>query len=824
MLKFLNDFKKRKVFKQNQKITSEINQKEEFCIEQEYSTLINLVRNKDIDSDMALIAASIREIVKRKINIRLFDVQLIGSLILYSSNIAEMRTGEGKTYVSIIPAILQSLKGNKVHIVTANQYLANRDYKLLAPIFADLNISCGVINESMDKVARKENYNRDIIFTTSKELVFDYMRDNMVKNINDRVQSSLDYALIDEIDYILIDEARKPMIISSNLEEDNSMYLKFQNIQSYFIEDAHFIINKEKEIIEVTEEGYDLLESKLIELDIIQEDQKLYSLSNLNYLHYLDKALKANHLFQKDVRYIIRDGEALIIDENSGRIQVGSRWSEGMHQAIEAKENIEIKKDSQTLSTMTLQNYFKLYKSISGMTGTAETEEEEFSEIYDLLVIPVPTNKPIQRIDEDDLLFQDKFTMYQYLSKEILEKIRSGRPVLVGTPNVSESAIVSELLNKNGIPHNILNAKNNELEATIIENAGKKGVVTISTNMAGRGTDIMLGGNKEHEISRMSQEGILYEEALSIWQKNHDEVIANGGLHVIGIERNESRRIDNQLIGRAGRQGDAGSSNVLVTLEDKLFKNFIDKNSAFWTMINFGENGLRNKLISNTIRKGQKKLETINFNARKNLLKYDYFNSLQREVFYEYRNKILESNSLEFLIDKYFRIVFDNLVLELNSELLTQKEFVSKITSYFHYNMSEKEVGQLDKVYDTILSNYKEKINILDKETKNNIEKNLLLNIVDQLWAEHVNGLEVLRKNNSFKGYASKDPTYEYNKEAKDMFEKLLEKIKFEYVSILNEFSPIDLITQREEEKRIEEKRSSRNLDFLIPNIANAGF
>lgn len=823
MIKFLNDIKKKKIFNETKKISESINSKESVFANKSYEDVVSLILNSNLEKDLDLICAGIRELVNRKLNIRLFDVQIIGSLILYFSHIAEMRTGEGKTYVSIIPAILQSLKGNKVHIITANQYLANRDYKLLAPIFADLGITCGVINEGMDKNTRKENYNRHIIFTTSKELVFDYMRDNMVKSLEDKVQKTLDYAIIDEIDYILIDEARKPMIISSNLEENNDMYFSFQEIQSYFIEKEHFTINKEKENIEITEAGYDLLEQKLLELNIIDEKDVLYKKTNLSFLHYLDKALKANHLFQKDIRYIVRDGDVLIIDENSGRIQNGSRWSEGMHQAIEAKENLEIKKDSQTLSSMTLQNYFKLYKSISGMTGTAETEEEEFSEIYDLVVIPIPTNNPVQRIDEDDLLFQNKKSMHNYLVKDILKNIRLGRPVLVGTPNVYESSIISDILKTNNIPHNILNAKNNEFEASIIENAGKKGMVTISTNMAGRGTDIMLGGNKEREIARMKLNNISEEEALALWKFNHDEVLKSGGLHVIGVERNESRRVDNQLIGRSGRQGDVGSSVVLVTLEDKLFKNFIDKNSAFWTMLNFGENGLKNKLISNTVRKGQKKIETINFNARKTLLKYDYFNALQREVYFDYRNSVLKVESLEKLIENYFKKVYNDFVEKYRNEESDKNELKLEFIKTFKYDLDEKSIGQNDLLYDNILSNYKNKINILDEKTKNNIEKNLLLNLMDQLWAEHVNGLEVLRKNNSFKGYASKDPTYEYNKEAKIMFESLLDKLKTEYVIILNEFSPIEIIIQKEKELENDKIRNEK-FDFMIPNIANAGF
>ena len=627
--------------------------------------------DKDIYAILPLAFASVREASKRTIGLRHFDSQMLGGISLAEGNIAEMKTGEGKTLVATLPAYLNSVIGNKAILVTVNDYLARRDAEWMKPIYEFLGLSVGVVVSNQEISEKIESYKSDVIYATNNELGFDYLRDNMAHSVEQRVQCSLDFAIIDEVDSILIDEARTPLIISGPSSESSEMYKQIKKfIPKLHLQEregteeeplrdderGHYLIDEKNRNVELTDDGYILVEGLLEDAGLIGASEGLYSISNLKIMKFVQATLRANFLFKKNVHYLVRNNEVLLIDEHTGRTMPGRRMSEGVHQALECKENVPIQRESQTLASTTFQNFFRLFNTLSGMTGTADTEAVEFQQIYGLSVIVVPTNVPMIRNDHNDLVFLTKEAKYKALIEEIETIRKNSAPVLVGTVSVESSEEVSKYLNNKNIPHQILNAKHHEKEAQIIANAGKPGMVTIATNMAGRGTDIVLGGKKEEQSS---------EE----WEKNNQTVLSAGGLHILGTERHESRRIDNQLRGRSGRQGDPGYSRFFLSLEDDLLRLFIsDSRRALFDKIGMGDDHIEHKMLSRGIENAQKRIESKNFDARKSLLEYDDVSNDQRQAIYSLRNQLLEENdisdTIQALIEDQFKLVTHNYVPE----------------------------------------------------------------------------------------------------------------------------------------------------------------
>ena len=625
--------------------------------------------NQDIYSILPFAFAAVREASKRTLGLRHFDSQMLGGISLAEGNIAEMKTGEGKTLVATLPAYLNSAIGNKAVLVTVNDYLAKRDAEWMRPIYEFLGLSVGVVNSNQDIKEKTASYKCDVIYATNNELGFDYLRDNMAHSVEDRVQCSLDFAIVDEVDSILIDEARTPLIISGPSSESSDLYQQIRKfipkLTQQLREDSeeepltesergHYLIDEKNRSVELTDDGYLLVEGFLEDAGIIGGSDGLYSVSNLKIMKFVQATLRANFLFQKNVHYLVRNNEVLLIDEHTGRTMPGRRMSEGVHQALECKENVPIQRESQTLASTTFQNFFRLFTKLSGMTGTADTEALEFNQIYGLDVIIIPTNVPMVRTDHNDLVFLTKDAKYKALVEEIESLRKNSSPILVGTVSVESSEQVSEFLKNKNIPHQILNAKHHEKEAEIIANAGKPGMVTIATNMAGRGTDIVLGGKKDDQTDED-------------WKKNNEIVLSSGGLHILGTERHESRRIDNQLRGRSGRQGDPGYSRFFLSLEDDLLRLFIsDNRRALFERIGMGEDHIEHKMLSRGIENAQKRIENRNFDARKNLLEYDDVSNDQRQAIYSFRNKLLEeddiSETIETIIVREFERITNNYI------------------------------------------------------------------------------------------------------------------------------------------------------------------
>ena len=625
--------------------------------------------NQDIYSILPLAFAAVREASKRTLGLRHFDSQMLGGISLAEGNIAEMKTGEGKTLVATLPAYLNSAIGNKAVLVTVNDYLAKRDAEWMRPIYEFLGLSVGVVNSNQDIKEKTASYKCDIIYATNNELGFDYLRDNMAHSVEDRVQCSLDFAIVDEVDSILIDEARTPLIISGPSSESSDLYQQIRKfipkLTQQLREDSeeepltesergHYLIDEKNRSVELTDDGYLLVEGLLEDAGIIGGSDGLYSVSNLKIMKFVQATLRANFLFQKNVHYLVRNNEVLLIDEHTGRTMPGRRMSEGVHQALECKENVPIQRESQTLASTTFQNFFRLFTKLSGMTGTADTEALEFNQIYGLDVIIIPTNVPMVRTDHNDLVFLTKDAKYKALVEEIESLRKNSSPILVGTVSVESSEQVSEFLKNKNIPHQILNAKHHEKEAEIIANAGKPGMVTIATNMAGRGTDIVLGGKRDDQTDED-------------WKKNNEIVLNSGGLHILGTERHESRRIDNQLRGRSGRQGDPGYSRFFLSLEDDLLRLFIsDNRRALFERIGMGDDHIEHKMLSRGIENAQKRIENRNFDARKNLLEYDDVSNDQRQAIYSLRNQLLEeddiSETIETIIVREFERITNNYI------------------------------------------------------------------------------------------------------------------------------------------------------------------
>ena len=745
--------------------------------------------------------AATREASIRTTGLRHFDSQMLGGIALADGNIAEMKTGEGKTLVATLPAYLNAIQGNKVVLVTVNDYLAQRDAEWMRPVYEFLGLSVGVIHSNQNFEEKKHSYECDVIYATNGELGFDYLRDNMALRAEDKVQCSLDFAIVDEVDSILIDEARTPLIISGPTNESAEYYIQMKKIipklkqqlregteEEPLLEDevGHYMIDEKNRSVELTDEGYIEVEKYLEDLGLLQSEDSLYSVSNIKIMRYVNATLKAAYLFKKNVHYLVRNQEVLLVDEHTGRTMTGRRMSEGIHQALECKENVPIQKESQTLASTTYQNFFRLFSQLSGMTGTADTEAAEFAEIYGLNVSIIPTNQPMARLDNEDLVFLTREAKFKALIEEIELLREKEAPILVGTASVESSELVSELLKKKNIAHQVLNAKQHEREAEIIANAGRPGVVTIATNMAGRGTDIVLGGMKS-------------EDDLE-WGQRHQKVIDAGGLHILGTERHESRRIDNQLRGRSGRQGDPGYSKFFLSLEDDLLRLFItDSRRALFERIGMGDDHIEHKMLSRGIENAQKRIESRNFDIRKSLLEYDDVANDQRQAIYSLRSQLLEedniSEAINDLIKEEMHAICDDFIpldsVESQWRLGELERYL--VEHYLIETNIQNRVLEDKKLTPELIaalvssiaaSRYKEKYITIEQNIIQ-LEKQVMLQILDVHWKDHLAEMDHLRQSVGLRAYAQKNPKNEYKREAFEMFETMLNTINTEAIKIL---------------------------------------
>lgn len=758
--------------------------------------------------------AVVREAVKRIYNIRLFDVQLLGGIVLNKRCVAEMRTGEGKTLTATLPAYLNALSGRGVHIVTVNNYLANRDALYNTPLFKFLGLTVGINLPEQSTSKKRLAYTADITYGTNNEYGFDYLRDNMVFDPQEKVQRELHYAIIDEVDSILIDEARTPLVISGPSDNTSSLYCKINKLVCNIIRNntdslnssdhsKYFLVDEKSKQVILTETGLILIEKLLIDSNIMDSGESLYSLDNIILMHHVNAALRAHVLFLCEVDYIVKDKEVLIIDEHTGRVMPGRRWSDGLHQAIEAKEHVAIQNENQTLASITFQNYFRLYEKLAGMTGTASTESFEFKSIYKLDTIIIPTNRPMIRNDFPDVIYMTEYEKIKAIINDIKNCVKRNQPVLVGTISIDKSEMISKALKKEGIVHKVLNAKFHAEEANIIAQAGYPGAVTIATNMAGRGTDIVLGGNWESEIPKIYQSNKDYILNIKAnWENRHSIVLHAGGLHVIGTERHESRRIDNQLRGRSGRQGDVGSSRFYLSMEDSLIRIFAsDKLIGIMQKLGMksGES-IEHPWITKAIAHAQKKVESRNFDIRKQLLEYDDVANDQRQVIYEQRNKLLNivdisdiiKNIRYDVINKLLKIYFPEDIIENKNDLFKLEECLKNdfnldlpLSQWINkdlYLYEEKEKLR-DKILIEMINQYMHSKKILGSKLMNSIEKGIMLRTFDALWKDHLASMDYLRQGIHLRGYAQKDPKQEYKRESFSMFKRMLDHLQYEVIS-----------------------------------------
>ena len=741
-----------------------------------------------LDEIIPMSYALVREAAKRALGERHYDVQIAGGLILHKGKIAEMKTGEGKTLVSTLPAYLNSLTGKGVHIVTVNDYLAKRDSEWMGKVFNYLGISTGCITNELDDIERKKNYSCDITYATNNELGFDYLRDNMKYEIDEMVQRDHNFCIVDEVDSILIDESRTPLIISGKLEDKTNLYSTSNNFINHLQKNDYELDEKNKNVI-LTDAGVDKIEKLAIKNNILKNNN-FYDPENLDLVHHTNQALKANLIFKKDTDYIVREGKVQIIDEFTGRVMSGRRFSDGLHQAIEAKENVKIEDENQTLASITYQNYFRLYKKLAGMTGTAMTEAEEFYDIYKLNVVSIPTNKKMLRKDFNDQIFRTEKEKYNAITNKIIDCNSKGQPVLVGTTSIEKSEKISNFLFEKKVKHNVLNAKQHEKEAQIIAEAGKSGAVTIATNMAGRGTDIKLGGNKD-----FIEEGKI--TGKDEHKLNESKVKELGGLYIIGTERHESRRIDNQLRGRSGRQGDPGSTIFFISLQDELMRIFGgDSIDGMLKKLGLKENeSIDHPWINKAMERAQKKVESRNFDIRKTLIKFDDVMNDQRQVIFSQRRKILKEAEISSIINDFFEEILNDIEISLtNYQKSNDEKYLTEIKSITGNSLSDEELAKmaskdrnifkdnLKKLFD---KKQKSRVEILGEEQNKILEKKVFLQIIDFSWRSHLQYLEQLRQVIGLRQYGQKDPLSEFKKEAFMLFEGLLDKIKKDIVKLL---------------------------------------
>ncbi|WP_137169571.1 preprotein translocase subunit SecA [Marinomonas sp. FW-1] len=796
-----------------------------------------LNKGESLDSILPEAFAVVREGSSRVMGMRHFDVQLIGGMVLNEGRIAEMRTGEGKTLVATLAVYLNALTSKGVHVVTVNDYLAKRDANWMRPLYEFLDMSVGVVFSGQDRDEKKSAYLCDITYGTNNEFGFDYLRDNMVFRLEDRVQRDLNFSVVDEVDSILIDEARTPLIISGAVEDSSEQYRKINQLAPLLTkqessDDAegdaatgHYIFDESQRSIELTEEGHSFVEAWLVEQGLLGEGESLYAAGNLSLLHHVHACMKAHVIFKKNIDYVIQGDQIVIVDEHTGRTMPGRRWSEGIHQAVEAKEGVTIQAESQTLASTTFQNYFRLYDKLSGMTGTADTEAFEFQQIYGLSVIVIPTNRQVQRKDYNDLIYMTTEDKFEAIVLDIEEIIQQGRPVLVGTASIEYSELLSNYLEKKNVKHNVLNAKQHEREAQIIADAGRPGAVTIATNMAGRGTDIVLGGNLQVEIDQLgegaSQESI---DALKAdWKSRNESVLAAGGLHIIGTERHESRRIDNQLRGRAGRQGDVGSSRFYLSLEDNLMRIFMSDRIKKMMMALGMEKGeaIEHKMVSNAIEKAQRKVEGRNFDIRKQLLEYDDVANDQRQVIYRQRFDMMVSEDLSEaisamreevvagVIDEFIppQSIFDMWDLAgLEDKIRNEFGLELPIAKWVEEDKKLYEEPLRQKILDAFVEDYQAKEQVAGASSFRAFEKQVLLQVLDTLWKEHLQTMDMLRQGIHLRGYAQKNPKQEYKRESFELFQGLLEQIKFEVIQIITRVR----VQSAEEAEKIEAARKAQ--------------
>ncbi|NOZ24987.1 MAG: preprotein translocase subunit SecA [Nitrospirae bacterium] len=804
-----------------------------------------LEKGETLDELLYEAFALVRETSKRLLKMRHFDVQVIGAIVLHEGKIAEMKTGEGKTLVATMPVYLNAIEGKGVHVVTVNDYLAKRDAQWMSPIYHHLGLSVGVIQHdasflydpefrSDDKqhdrlrpCSRKEAYAADITYGTNNEFGFDYLRDNMKYDINDYCQRELNYAIVDEVDSILIDEARTPLIISGPSEESTDKYYKIDRIIPRLKKDVDFTIDEKAKTVILTEEGS-------IKAEQLLGVENLFDPVNIELVHHVLQALKAHHLFKRDVDYVVKDGQIIIVDEFTGRLMPGRRWSDGLHQAIEAKEGVKIESENQTLATITFQNYFRMYNKLAGMTGTADTEAEEFAKIYDLDVVVIPTNKPMVRKDYPDMIYKTERAKFNAVLNEIEDCYKRGQPVLVGTISIEKSELLSKMLKKRGIPHSVLNAKYHEKEAQIISQAGRPGAVTIATNMAGRGTDIVLGGNPEGIVAELlknkkdpteeeKQEALKRAEAMC--REDREKVVQAGGLHILGTERHEARRIDNQLRGRSGRQGDSGSSRFYLSLEDDLMRIFAsDRISGLMGRLGMDESiPIENRIVSKAIENAQRRVEAHNFDIRKHLIEYDDVMNKQRTEIYAFRREILESESLKEKIEELIEETVDSLLAvycpeDRHPEYWDIKELNDSLYGLFGLR-SEKasEIQGIEALRQTVVEElkayYEKKEEEIGSDLMRYLEKIIMLQVVDNQWKDHLLAMDYLKEGIGLRGYGQKDPLVEYKREAFDMFSEMTDRIRTEALTRLYRVQ----VRSEEEASRVSRQQQLR----LVYNRGN---
>ena len=791
-----------------------------------------LEKGESLESLIPEAFAVVREASKRVFGMRHFDVQLLGGMVLNDRCIAEMRTGEGKTLTATLPAYLNALSGRGVHVVTVNDYLAQRDAENNRPLFEFLGLSIGINLPGMPAPAKREAYAADITYGTNNEYGFDYLRDNMAFSPEERVQRKLHYALVDEVDSILIDEARTPLIISGPAEDSSEMYIKVNKLipklirqekedSDTFKGEGHFSVDEKARQVHLTERGLILIEEMLVEAGIMDEGESLYSPTNIMLMHHVTAALRAHVLFTRDVDYIVKDGEVIIVDEHTGRTMQGRRWSDGLHQAVEAKEGVEIQNENQTLASITFQNYFRLYEKLAGMTGTADTEAFEFSSIYKLDTIVVPTNRPMIRKDMPDLVYMTEKEKIGAIIEDIRERTAKGQPVLVGTISIEKSEVVSRELTKAGIDHKVLNAKFHAMEAVIVAQAGQSGAVTIATNMAGRGTDIVLGGSWQAEVALLEEPTEEQIEAIkAAWKERHDAVLAAGGLHIIGTERHESRRIDNQLRGRSGRQGDAGSSRFYLSMEDALMRIFAsDRVSGMMRKLGMKEGeAIEHPWVTKAIANAQRKVESRNFDIRKQLLEYDDVANDQRRAIYSQRNELLDvsdvSETIASIREDVFKSTIDNYItpqsLEeewdiqgLEERLKNDFDLEMPIAQWLDKEPELHEETLRERILENAKEQYLRKEEVVGSEMMRNFEKGVMLQTLDSLWKEHLAAMDYLRQGIHLRGYAQKDPKQEYKRESFNMFATMLESLKYEVISVLSKVQ----VRMPEEVEALEQQR-----------------
>ncbi len=776
-----------------------------------------------------------REGSRRTLNMRHFDVQLMGGIVLHEGKIAEMRTGEGKTLVATLFCYLNALSGKGVHVVTVNDYLAPRDAKWMGKLYSFLGLTTGVVIAGMSHEEKKEAYNADIIYGTNNEFGFDYLRDNMAFRMEDKVQRELNAAVVDEVDSILIDEARTPLIISGPTDDNSDLYLVMKKLVPQLVKQEEedgpgdYSVDEKQKQINLTEDGHQRVEALLEKEGLLQAGQSLYDAANLTLMHHLNAALRALALYQKDVEYIVQDGQVVIVDEFTGRTMPGRRWSEGLHQAVEAKEGVDIKNENQTLASITFQNYFRLYNKLSGMTGTADTEASEFQQIYGLEVVVMPTNKPMIRDDMGDLVFLTEKEKFDAVAEDIRDCQKRGQPALVGTTSIETSEYLSTQLKNEKIEHQVLNAKQHEREAHIIAQAGRPGTITIATNMAGRGTDIVLGGSLDAELAALGDpDEHTVARITKEWEQRHEAVLAAGGLHIVGTERHESRRVDNQLRGRAGRQGDPGSSRFYLSLQDSLMRIFASERvSGLMQKLGMEEGeAIEHPWVSKAIENAQRKVEGHNFGIRKNLLDYDDVANDQRKVIYEQRNELMAiddvSDTIKAVRADVVNDVINNYIAPGSMdeqwdiqglESAIETEFAQKfdIQSWLDTDDELHEETLRDKTLAELEKAYREKEQLTGSETMRHFEKSVMLQVLDQTWKEHLAAMDYLRQGIHLRGYAQKDPKKEYKREAFDMFTSLLDRIKLDIVSIL---SKVQVRTESDVAAVDEQRRSKSEMQF----------